>query len=156
MRVERVDDGTADNGATDFGGATEEHSGRLLAPFLAAPFMAQLDTFIVNLAAPAIRTEPGASGAGLQLVVAGYTISYDVLLIIGTRLVGPLGHDRAHLAGLADFTAASFACGLAVDAGQLIAFQLVQGVGAAVMVPKRSWFRAGSSWWLSLQWLSGS
>ncbi|MET8533557.1 hypothetical protein ABZV67_16855 [Streptomyces sp. NPDC005065] len=69
---------------------------------------------------------------------------------------GPLGHDRAHLAGLAVFTAASFACGLAADTGQLIAFRLVQGVGAAVMIPKRSWFRAGSSWWLSLQWLSGS
>ncbi|MFE4957224.1 hypothetical protein ACFRCW_24845 [Streptomyces sp. NPDC056653] len=61
VRAGRVDDGTAGNGAT------EEHSGRLLAPFLAAPFMAQLDTFIVDVAAPTIRTELGASGTGLRL-----------------------------------------------------------------------------------------
>ncbi|MET8129266.1 hypothetical protein ABZV67_16860 [Streptomyces sp. NPDC005065] len=67
VRAGRVDDGTAGNGATDFDGATEEHSGRLLAPFLAAPFMAQLDTFIVDVAAPTIRTELGASGTGLRL-----------------------------------------------------------------------------------------
>ncbi|MFC8257858.1 hypothetical protein ACFUNF_09535 [Streptomyces sp. NPDC057291] len=99
VRVERVDDGTADNGATDFGGATEERSGRLFAPVLAAQFMPQLDTFIVNVAAPTIRTELGASGTELQLVVAGYTISYDVLLIIGTGLGGPPGHDGHILPG---------------------------------------------------------
>nr|WTB31199.1 MFS transporter [Streptomyces sp. NBC_00830] len=129
-------DGTTDNGATDFDGAADKRSGRLLALVLAAQFMALLDTFIVNVAAPTIRTELGASGAGLQLVVAGYTISYAVLLITGARLGGLLGHGRAHLAGLAVFTAASLACGLAADTGQLIAFRLVQGVGAAVMIPQ--------------------
>ncbi|WP_411079000.1 MFS transporter [Streptomyces sp. cmx-18-6] len=103
---------------------------------LAAQFMALLDTFIVNVAAPTIRGELGTSGAGLQLVVAGYTVAYAVLLITGARLGGLFGHGRAHLAGLALFTAASLACGLAAGTGQLIAFRLLQGAGAAVMIPQ--------------------
>ncbi|MCX4823018.1 MFS transporter [Streptomyces sp. NBC_01142] len=108
----------------------------LLAVVLAAQFMALLDTFIVNVAAPTIRTELDASGAGLQLVIAGYTIAYAVLLITGARLGDLLGHRRAYLGGLLLFTAASLACGLAVGTGQLIAFRLVQGAGAALMIPQ--------------------
>ncbi|WP_406449997.1 MFS transporter [Streptomyces sp. NBC_00876] len=115
---------------------TDSRPGRLLALVLAAQFMALLDTFIVNAAAPTIRTELGASGAGLQLLVAGYTVSYAVLLITGARLGTVFGHGRAHLAGLALFTVASLACGLAAGTGQLIAFRVIQGVGAAVMIPQ--------------------
>ncbi|MFJ4896852.1 MFS transporter [Streptomyces sp. NPDC088727] len=115
---------------------TDSHPGRLLALVLAAQFMALLDIFIVNVAAPTIRTELGASGSGLQLVVAGYTISYAVLLITGARLGSVFGHGRAHLAGLAVFTAASLACGLAAGTGELITFRVIQGVGAAVMIPQ--------------------
>ncbi|MFJ2701731.1 MFS transporter [Streptomyces sp. NPDC087428] len=115
---------------------TDNRPGRLLALVLAAQFMALLDTFIVNVAAPTIRTELGSSGAGLQLVVAGYTISYAVLLITGARLGSVFGHGRAHLAGLAVFTVASLACGLATGTGQLIAFRVIQGIGAAVMIPQ--------------------
>ncbi|MGC5410731.1 MFS transporter, partial [Streptomyces sp. DT225] len=106
---------------------TDKAPARLLAVVLTAQFMAMLDIFIVNVAAPAIRTELGSSGAQLQLVVAGYTISYAVLLVAGARLGGVFGHGRAHLAGLAVFTAASLACGLAADSGQLIAFRVIQG-----------------------------
>ncbi|MFE7400913.1 MFS transporter [Streptomyces sp. NPDC057557] len=115
---------------------TDKRPGRVLALVLAAQFMALLDIFIVNVAAPTIRSELGASGAGLQLIVAGYTITYAVLLITGARLGGLLGHGHAHLAGLAVFTAASLACGLAAGTGQLIAFRLIQGAGAAVMIPQ--------------------
>ncbi|MCG7525972.1 MFS transporter [Streptomyces sp. OfavH-34-F] len=115
---------------------TDKTPGRLLAVVLTAQFMAMLDIFIVNVAAPTIRTELDASGAQLQLVVAGYTIAYAVLLVAGARLGGLLGHGRAHLAGLALFTAASLACGLASGSGQLIAFRVIQGAGAAVMIPQ--------------------
>ncbi|THA60033.1 MFS transporter [Streptomyces sp. A0958] len=98
--------------------------------------MAMLDIFIVNVAAPTIRADLGASGAGLQLVVAGYTVSYAVLLVAGARLGGVFGHGRAHLAGLTVFTAASLACGLAAGEEQLIAFRVIQGAGAAVMIPQ--------------------
>ncbi len=103
---------------------------------LAAQFMALLDVFIVNVAAPTLRAELNASGAELQLVVAGYTVAYAVLLITGARLGDLLGHRRAYLGGLAVFTAASLACGLATGPGQLIAFRLAQGAGAALMIPQ--------------------
>ncbi|MFG2213713.1 MFS transporter [Streptomyces sp. NPDC048685] len=122
--------------ATSKDSTTDNRSGRVLALVLAAQFMALLDIFTVNVAAPTIRSELHASGAGLQLVVAGYTITYAVLLITGARLGDLLGHGRAHLAGLGVFTAASLACGLAAGTGQLIAFRLVQGAAAAVMIPQ--------------------
>ncbi|MFD4634108.1 MFS transporter [Streptomyces sp. NPDC058284] len=110
---------------------------RLLLPtVLAAQFMALLDVFIVNVAAPTIRGELHASGAELQLVVAGYTITYAVLLITGARLGDRVGHRRVYLAGLTVFTAASLACGLARSADALIAFRLLQGAGAAVLIPQ--------------------
>ncbi|KUJ70740.1 transporter [Streptomyces albus subsp. albus] len=108
----------------------------MLAIVLTGQFMALLDVFIVNVGAPAIRTDLHASGAGLQLVLAGYTISYAVLLITGARLGARIGHRRAFLAGLAVFTASSLACGLATGTGQLIGFRFVQGVGSALMLPQ--------------------
>ncbi|MEU7386380.1 MFS transporter [Streptomyces tanashiensis] len=117
-------------------GATDNRSGLLLGVVLAAQFMALLDVFIVNVAAPTIRTELSASGGALQLVIAGYTIAYAVLLITGARLGDLLGHRRAYLGGLVLFTAASLVCGLAAGTGQLIAFRLVQGAGSALMIPQ--------------------
>ncbi len=117
-------------------GRSSPRPGWLLAIVLTGQFMALLDVFIVNVAAPTIRTDLHASGAGLQLVVAGYTIAYAVLLITGARLGDLIGHRRAFLSGLAVFTGASLACGLAGDTGQLIAFRLVQGAGSALMIPQ--------------------
>ncbi|POX43989.1 MFS transporter [Streptomyces sp. Ru72] len=115
---------------------TDNGPGRLLAVVLTAQFMALLDVFIVNVAVPTIGSDLHASGAGLQLVVAGYSIAYAVLLITGARLGDRLGHRRVHLAGIAVFTAASLACGLAGGTGELIAFRLVQGAGSALMIPQ--------------------
>ncbi|MFE0454771.1 MFS transporter [Streptomyces sp. NPDC058914] len=103
---------------------------------LAAQFMALLDVFIVNVAAPTIGSDLHASGADLQLVVAGYAITYSVLLITGARLGDRFGHGRVHLVGLALFTAASLACGLAQSSTELIVFRMVQGAGSAVMIPQ--------------------
>ncbi|WNI24826.1 MFS transporter [Streptomyces sp. ITFR-16] len=128
--------GAVPRSATSKDPTTGKGPGRLLAVVLSAQFMAMVDVFIVNVAAPTIRSELGASSAGLQLVVAGYTVAYAVLLVTGARLGGVLGHGRAHLAGLALFTAASLACGLASGEGQLIAFRVIQGAGAAVMIPQ--------------------
>lgn len=110
--------------------------GAVLAIVLAGQFMAVLDASIVNVAAPSIHASLGASGAGLQLVVAGYTISYAVLLVTGARLGDILGHRRMFLAGLAGFTAASLGCGLAGTAGLLIALRIAQGAASAVMIPQ--------------------
>src|SRR5579862_1711659 len=110
--------------------------GLVLAVVLIGQFMAVLDASIVNVAAPSIHASLRASGAGLQLVVAGYTITYAVLLVTGARLGDILGHRRMFLAGLVLFTLASLGCGLAGSAGLLIALRFVQGAGAALMIPQ--------------------
>lgn len=116
--------------------AARRSSASLLAVVLAGQFMAILDASIVNVAAPTMRADLGATGSGLQLVVSGYTIAYAVLLITGARLGGLFGYRRLFLVGLAVFTAASLMCGLAPSAGLLTAFRLLQGAGAALMVPQ--------------------
>ncbi|MFF4416792.1 MFS transporter [Streptosporangium sp. NPDC001559] len=111
-------------------------TGGLLAVILLGQFMAILDATIVTVAAPAIRAGLGSSGAELQLVVAGHTIVYAMLLITGARLGRRFGHRRLFQAGLVLFTVASLACGLAATTAQLIAFRLFQGAGAALLVPQ--------------------
>lgn len=120
----------------DHPGPRAPRPGLLLAIILMGQFMALLDVFIVNVAAPTIRTDLHASGAGLQLVIAGYSIAYAVLLITGARLGDLLGHRRLFMAGLALFTLSSLACGLAQNTGELIGFRFVQGTGSALMIPQ--------------------
>ncbi len=98
--------------------------------------MAVLDASIVNVAAPAIRTDLRAGGAALQVIVAGYVIAYAVLLVAGARLGERYTQRRAFVVGLAVFTLASLACGSAWNEVSLIVFRFVQGAGAAVMVPQ--------------------
>jgi MFS family permease len=121
---------------TGSSGRAGPRPGLLLAVILTGQFMALLDVFIVNVAAPTIRTDLHTSGAGLQLVIAGYTIAYAVLLITGARLGGMFGHRRLFMAGLALFTVSSLACGLAQSTGELIGFRFVQGTGSALMIPQ--------------------
>src|SRR6201996_1100441 len=110
--------------------------GGALAVALAGQLMGVIDVNIVNVAVPAMHVTLGASGAGLQLIVAGYTIAYAVLLVTGARLGDIFGHRRTYLSGVALFTLASLGCGLAPSAGVLVALRFVQGVGAAVMIPQ--------------------
>jgi MFS family permease len=110
--------------------------GAALAVVLTGQAMAVLDVNIVNVAVPAMHATLGASGASLQLIVAGYVIAYAVLLVTGARLGDIFGHRRMYLAGVALFTLASLGCGLAPSAGALIALRFLQGIGAAVMIPQ--------------------
>jgi MFS family permease len=103
---------------------------------LCGQFMALLDVTIVNVAMPTIGRSLHASGAELQLVIAGYTVSYAMLLITGARLGDLIGRRRMFLLGVGGFTAASLACGLAPDIGVLIAARFVQGAAAAAMMPQ--------------------
>jgi MFS family permease len=108
----------------------------MLIVLLAGQFMALLDVTIVNVAMPTIGRSLHASGAELQLVVAGYTVSYAMLLITGARLGDLAGRRRMFLIGVGVFTAASLTCGLAPDIGVLIGARFVQGAGAAAMMPQ--------------------
>src|SRR5262245_23719316 len=110
--------------------------GAILMIVLIGQFMAVLDASVVNVAAPSIHARLHASGAGLQLVIAGYTITYAVLLVSGARLGDLFGHRRIFLSGLTLFTLTSLGCGLAGSTAQLVALRLAQGVGAAMMIPQ--------------------
>ena len=107
-----------------------------LAVVLAGQFMAVLDASVVNVAAPSIHASLHTSGAGLQLVIAGYVITYAVLLVTGARAGDILGHRRMFLAGLATFTLASLGCGLATSTAVLVTLRFIQGAGAAAMIPQ--------------------
>lgn len=108
----------------------------LLALILTGQFMAVLDASIVNVAIPTIRRDLQATGADIQLIVAGYVIAYAVLLITGARLGMRFGFRRAFLWGLGVFTVASLACGIAPSSAALIVVRAIQGGGAALMVPQ--------------------
>lgn len=125
----RRTDGTA-------GRARSPRPGAVLTIILTGQLMAVIDNSIVNVAVPSMAAGLRASGALLQLIVAGYTISYAVLLVTGARLGDILGHRRVFLGGAALFTLASLGCGLAPSAGSLVALRFIQGVGAAVMIPQ--------------------
>ncbi len=108
----------------------------MLALLLAGQFMALLDVTIVNVAMPTIGRSLHASGAELQLVVAGYTVSYAMLLITGARLGDLRGRRTLFLLGVAVFTLASALCGFAPTITVLIVARFVQGAGAAATMPQ--------------------
>ncbi|MGH2895462.1 MAG: hypothetical protein ACRDPM_19660 [Solirubrobacteraceae bacterium] len=87
------------------------HPIRLLGLMLLAPFMAQADATIANVATPSIPAGLHASGAALELVIGGYLIAFAVLLITGARLGQTHGYKRLHLSGMAVFSLASLLCG---------------------------------------------
>jgi MFS family permease len=119
------------------GGTTTPRASWLtLAVLLLGQFMCIIDVLVTNVAMPSIAASLHASGASLQLVVGGYTIAYAMLLITGARLGDRYGRRRTYLAGVLIFTTASLACALAPDSQALIGFRLVQGAGAAVLVPQ--------------------
>jgi MFS family permease len=112
------------------------HPTLTLVVLLVGTFMTSMDVAIVNVAGPSIQGDLHMSGGSLQLVISGYTVAYGALLVAGARLGDDVGHRRMFLAGVALFTAASFACGLAWSPDVLIAARIVQGVGAAALAPQ--------------------
>jgi MFS family permease len=112
------------------------HKRGMLAVLLMAPFMAQADVTIANVAAPSIHARLGASGAQLELVVGGYLVAFASLLITGARLGQTHGHRRVFVLGVAGFTTGSLLCGLAPTPDMLIAARVIQGAGAALMFPQ--------------------
>jgi EmrB/QacA subfamily drug resistance transporter len=95
--------------------------------------MIVLDTTIVNVALPSIRTDLGFSETSLVWVVNAYLLTFGGFLLLGGRLGDLFGHRRLFLSGVAFFTLASLACGLAGTQTLLIAARAVQGIGGAVV-----------------------
>ncbi|MDQ2706134.1 MAG: MFS transporter [Actinomycetota bacterium] len=103
---------------------------------LAAPFLAQADATIANVATPAIQTDLGASGTAAELVVGGYLIAFAVLVITGARLGQTHGYKRLYLLGIGVFALTSRGCGLAPNPAVLVLMRVLQGTGAALMFPQ--------------------
>jgi EmrB/QacA subfamily drug resistance transporter len=95
--------------------------------------MIVLDVTIVGVALPSIREDLGFSETSLAWVVNAYLLTFGGFLLLGGRLGDLYGHRRLFLSGIALFTAASLACGLATSQGFLISARAVQGLGAAVV-----------------------
>jgi EmrB/QacA subfamily drug resistance transporter len=95
-----------------------------------------VDMTIVNIALPAIKSDLAADPAAAQWVVAGYSLSFALLLLSGGRLGDSYGYRQMFLIGVTGFTLASLACGLAASADQLVAARLLQGASGAIMAPQ--------------------
>lgn len=95
-----------------------------------------IDFFIVNVALPTIDHDLAAGPALLELVVAGYGLSYAVLLVLGGRLGDMFGRRRLFLLGMAAFGITSLVCGLAPNAWTLVGARVAQGAAAALMLPQ--------------------
>ncbi len=98
-------------------------------------FMIMLDNTIVNVALPSIQRDLDIRLSELEWIVNGYALTFAVLMLTGGKLADMLGRRRIFIVGLAIFTLASLACGLAPSAHFLIGARVVQGAGAALMNP---------------------
>jgi hypothetical protein len=98
--------------------------------------MASMDASILAVASPSLKTSLEASGGQLQLIVAIYALAFGTLVVTGARLGATLGYRRAFIWGVAAFTAASLAAGLAPSAQALVAARACQGAAAALMTPQ--------------------
>src|SRR5688572_20787080 len=95
--------------------------------------MIVLDVTIVGVALPSIREDLGFSEESLAWVVNAYLITFGGFLLLGGRLGDLFGHRRLFLLGIALFTLASAACGLATSQNMLVGARAVQGIGGAVV-----------------------
>ncbi len=106
----------------------------LIASILASG-MVFIDGTALSVAMPALQADMAASGANLLWVTNGFSLPLAALLLFGGALGDCFGRRKIFIAGIAAFTAASLACGLAPSVPWLIAGRVAQGVGGALMVP---------------------
>jgi EmrB/QacA subfamily drug resistance transporter len=110
--------------------------GKLTLVFLCmVGFLDFVDASIVNVALPTIRHDLHFSVQNLQWVLSGYLLTYGGFMLLGGRAADLLGRRRILVTGMVVFALASLTGGLANDSTMLIAARLVQGVGAAMMLP---------------------
>ena len=100
-----------------------------------AQFMIILDITVVNVALPSIGTDLSLGRGGLAWVVTAYSLALGGFMLLGGRIADVLGRRRTFVSGLALFTLASLASGLATSATALIAARALQGLGAALASP---------------------
>lgn len=120
--------------ATARQGSGSGGTGALIATVLGSS-VAMIDGSVVNVALPAMGRALGADGAGVQWIVNGYMLPLSALVLIGGALADRVGRKRTFLTGLVIFALASLGCMVSPTLGFVIAARLVQGLGAALLVP---------------------
>ncbi|WP_382308496.1 MFS transporter [Herbiconiux sp. UC225_62] len=98
-------------------------------------FMVILDVTVINVAVPQIGAELSASLTGIQWITDGYTIVFAGALLAGGALGDRVGNRRIFSIGVVVFTVASIGCAVAWTTEVLIALRLLEGLGAALIVP---------------------
>ncbi|HTW20762.1 MAG TPA: MFS transporter [Mycobacteriales bacterium] len=98
-------------------------------------FLDYVDASIVNVALPSIHDDLHVSVQNVQWVISGYLLTYGGFMLLGGRAADLLGRRRLLVAGTVVFALASLGAGLANESGVLVAARLVQGLGAAMMLP---------------------
>ena len=98
-------------------------------------FLVLLDVTIVNVALPRIGSGLHAGVSGLQWVVDGYALALASLMLPGGAVGDLRGHKRVVMCGLIVFGAGSLGCGVAPTTSVLVAMRVLQGVGAALLLP---------------------
>jgi MFS family permease len=98
-------------------------------------FLDFVDASIVNVALPSIRRDLHFSVQSLQWVLSAYLLTYGGFMLLGGRAADLLGRRRVLVAGMSLFALSSLIGGLAADSAMLIGARLVQGLGAAMMLP---------------------
>ncbi len=129
---------TRSAGTTELPTELPDNAGRAatgVAIVLVAQLMLVLDMTVVNVALPRIDADLGFGPASLSWVLNGYALAFGGLLLLGGRLGDVYGRLRVFEIGLAVFTLASLAGGLAQDPAMLVGSRAVQGVGAALAAP---------------------
>jgi EmrB/QacA subfamily drug resistance transporter len=116
-------------------GCAEAAKPWVLAATILGSSMAFIDGSVVGVALPAIQADLGASVRAAQWVANAYMLTLGALILAGGAAGDRFGRRRVFALGVAVFTLASIACGLAPDGGALIAARAVQGVGGAMLVP---------------------
>lgn len=97
--------------------------------------MAFIDSTVVNVALPVLQTDLKATVADVQWVVEAYALFLSALILVGGSLGDHFGRRRIYAMGIALFTLASLACGVAPTITFLIIARAVQGIGGALLVP---------------------
>lgn len=107
-----------------------------VAIIMVASFMDLLDATIISVASPAIGQDLGASSAGLQWMLAAYTLALGAGLVTGGRIGDEFGRRKVFIGGLIGFTLASFACAISPSESTLIASRVLQGLAGGFMIPQ--------------------
>jgi DHA2 family multidrug resistance protein len=106
-----------------------------LGTLMIGTFMAVLDASIVNVALSKIMTSFGVDVEKVEWVATGYMLAFAVLLPTSAWIADRLGHKRTYMLALTVFTLGSGLCGIAWNEDSLIAFRVLQGIGAGCIMP---------------------